>query len=331
MTKKSIEDFFKDTFENFEAEVKPSVWANIQTGLKGLSIGLLVKMAINKIGTNTFIAIVSSVVAVVTTVVVVNWNGHGTNVKPKPIASNQNVTQPNVSKDVISQESKGTNSTAVNSIKTEGSESKNLKMEETKVSVKPTVKPSENANHITTGKQFSEAPIASIFANPIKGTVPLIVNFSNTGMGKTNKWKYNDGKADDKGANPAHVFETPGKYKVVLLSTDGNGKASNDTVEINALSNPDLSMIPVEITPNGDSIRDAFAFQSDRIVKMNVQIFDKLSGKKVFERDGETFLWNGTTTSGEDLKAGVYFYYVTGEGKKDKKNYEKKGYIQIKR
>lgn len=59
MKKNELEDIFKDSFENFEAEVSPSVWKNVQTALKGAGIGLLGKTILNKIGANTIIAVVS--------------------------------------------------------------------------------------------------------------------------------------------------------------------------------------------------------------------------------------------------------------------------------
>ena len=67
MKKKNIEDLFKDSFENFEAEVSPSVWKNVQAALKGAGLGLLGKMLINKMGANAIVGIVSSAAAVVAT------------------------------------------------------------------------------------------------------------------------------------------------------------------------------------------------------------------------------------------------------------------------
>jgi len=72
MKKNNLEDLFKDSFENFEAEVNPSVWKNVQTGLKGAGLGLLGKMLINKLGSSAIVAIVSSAAAVIATVFVMN-------------------------------------------------------------------------------------------------------------------------------------------------------------------------------------------------------------------------------------------------------------------
>jgi hypothetical protein len=86
MKKNNIEDLFKDSFENFEAEVSPNVWTNIKTAMKGVGIGLLGKALLNKIGTSTIVAVVSSAAAVISTVVVMNWGGKA---ETKHVAANK--------------------------------------------------------------------------------------------------------------------------------------------------------------------------------------------------------------------------------------------------
>ena len=93
MKKDNLEDLFKDSFENFEADVNPSVWKNVQTALKGASLGLLGKMLLNKMGSSAVISIVSSAAAVIATVFVMNGTGTKTNKpatketgKPKVVA-----------------------------------------------------------------------------------------------------------------------------------------------------------------------------------------------------------------------------------------------------
>jgi len=43
----NLEDLFKDSFEDFEADVKPKTWDNIQAALKGAGIGIFIKTLIN--------------------------------------------------------------------------------------------------------------------------------------------------------------------------------------------------------------------------------------------------------------------------------------------
>ena len=72
MESNEIEDRFKKSFENFEADVSPSVWKNIQIALKGFAFGVVIKTLINKVGTKVLAAIFASAVAIGGTVAVVN-------------------------------------------------------------------------------------------------------------------------------------------------------------------------------------------------------------------------------------------------------------------
>jgi hypothetical protein len=69
-----IENLFKESFTDFEAEVSPSVWENVKTGLKAAGLGALVRTFFNNIGTNAIVAAVSSIAAVITTVFIMNTN-----------------------------------------------------------------------------------------------------------------------------------------------------------------------------------------------------------------------------------------------------------------
>ncbi len=342
MTKKSIEDLFKDSFEDFEAEVSPSVWENIKTGLKGAGIGLLGKTLINKIGTNALIAVVSSAVTIVATVNVMNWTNSAVKktsadntiivgkepVKPVVVeAINKSVTQTSVAETKVSgriDDLSKNNSTPETKVTLNGQQD----AQETKIIVEPFQKKDKKKIETVISK-FSGIQIASIFASPIGGTVPLIVNLSNNGNGVVNNWNYGDGKKEDKVANPVHVFETPGTYTVTLTSTDANGKTTTDSREIEVTGNSSMSKPPTELTPNGDGINDVFCFNGKNIIKMNGQIFDR-RGKVIFECDKVGAKWDGKGRKGEEATEGLYFYIETAEGK-DGKFYEQKGSIILTR
>ena len=340
MTKKSIEDLFKDSFEDFEEEVSPTVWENIKTGLKGAGLGLLGKTLINKIGTNTLIAVVSSAVTVIATVSVMNWTGNAVkksgdeskakavvNEKQNPPATIENKT---ISQPVAEAKKEETDLPIAkeNMVKSEDKSANGEQdMQETKILVKPFHKDKKEIQKVI--KSFSEIQIASIFASPVGGTVPLIVNLSNSGNGKTNKWKYSDGKKDDNIPNPVHVFETPGTFTITLTSTDENGKTSVDTKEIEVTGNSSMMATPRELTPNGDGINDVFSFNGKNLVKMSGQIFDS-KGNIIFECDKVGAKWDGKTRNGEDAKEGTYFYLESADGK-DGKHYEQHGSIHLTR
>jgi len=329
MENKSIEDLFKDSFENYEAEVDSSVWENIKTGMKGIGLGFLGKAIINKIGSNTIVAIVSSVATVIGTVGVMHWTGNAVKNTDKPAVAQteKTVAQPMTEnkKEPVKTEATVAEAKTEISKPVATAETEEQKMQETKLAIQPFIKDKKQIQSVI--KTFSADPIALIFASPTGGTVPLIVNLSNSGKGNTYRWKYSDGKKDDRVANPIHVFENPGVYWVTLTSTDAEGKTATDSAKIVVTGNSSLYEVPRELTPNGDSLNDVFYFKGSNIVKMTGQIADE-KGKTIFECNKVGAYWDGKDQNGKEAKAGLYYYLMSAEGK-DGKTYEKKGRISL--
>lgn len=324
MKENELEDMFKKSFENFEAEVNPSVWKNIQTGLKGAGVGVLAKMLLNKIGTNAIIAIVSSAATVVGTVLVMNYSGNKTEI-PKPITEipSKQIAQKPVP--VAVDEAKKIVATPVNETK--------------KVVVDPTEKKPVN-NQVTVSVKnkklvqkelsaFSEDRIASISSSCIGGAVPLIVNLSNIGTGKINKWSFNDGTKSIIGSNPIKVFDVPGLYTITLNAIDSDGKTAVDSLKIEVTGNSSLASMPSEFSPNGDGKEDVFTFTSKNIVNMNATVYDT-KGNVVYDYTGINGKWDGTTLTGAKAKEGLYLYIVSATGA-DGKKLEAKGKIKLTR
>ena len=319
-----FEDLFKESFSDFEADVNPGIWKNIQTGLKGAGIGVLIQTVFNKIGSTTLVAAVSSVSAIIATVLVMNFTS-----RPKENAAITNKTDKTVVKP---------DKASVKEIKTFLSDGKGH------AEVKPEVAPvvSEQKEEKTEFvvkkdkkkiqsviKTFSAQPIASISATPVAGTVPLIVNLTNIGTGKVNRWSFGDGQKPDVGANPVHVFESPGVYTVYLNSTNSDGRTSIDSVKIEATGNSSIASIPGSFSPNGDGIEDLFVFQSKNISNMEVLLFDK-KGKTVYTWKGIDGKWDGKNQQGKQAQEGIYYYIITADGI-DGKKYEQKGSIKLTR
>lgn len=325
MKKNNIEDLFKDSFENFEAEVSPGVWSNIQTALKGIGIGLLGKALLNKIGTNTLVAVVSSVAAVVSTVVIMNWDS-----KPqtKPVAETKPVPKTVVEKmkpvpaeeirKFLSNDVEKTNDNKP-AVKTEESSAK----ESAKGSI---VIKKDQMNKVI--KEYSALPVASISANPIAGTVPLIVNVSNNGTGKINKWTFGDGQKET-GTNPVHVYAIPGVYTIGLTSSGADGKTTTDSVKIEVYGNSSIPSAPREFTPNGDGNQDIFSFKPVNMVSMSVVVFDK-NNTIYYKSESLDAKWDGTDLKGMKAKEGVYFFIQTAIGV-DGKKYKQDGAISLTR
>jgi gliding motility-associated-like protein len=322
MKKNDLEDLFKDKFENFEAEVNPSVWKNIQTGLKGAGLGVLAKMLLNKIGTNAIVAIVSSAAAVVGTVLVMNYSGNKTEA-PKtvtPITPTKQIADKPIP-------------SSVNDIKNF------LANPETPVTT--TVKEApENNNMILSNKidkkqiqkaisELSEDRVASISSNCVGGAVPLIINLSNSGKGKINKWSFNDGTKAITGINPIKVFDVPGIYTIKLTSTGVDGKIDVDSIKVEALANSSLPEGPADFSPNGDGVRDDFRFNGINMVSLEVKVADA-KGEVVYYSNSTDAKWDGKTTHGKKAKEGIYYYFLSAIGK-DGKKYKSEGKIKLTR
>lgn len=320
----NIEDLFKDSFENFEADVNPTVWKNVQTALKGVGLGLLGKMLLNKLGSSAVISIVSSAAAVIATVFVMN----GTKTDTKTAEPKKEV-QPKVISEVVKP--------SVDEIKTFLTPEKTPEKAETKET--PAVEKQEReeetikAPAIKKDKKAIEAlisdnRIASISSSCVGGTVPLIISLSNLGSGKINKWTFNDGSKPMTGAEPVKYFDEPGIYTITLTSTSSDGKTAVDSIKVEALANSSIST-PSEFTPNGDGQNDLFVFARVNVASYNITIVDK-DANVVYDYSGTDGKWDGKTPNGKNAKEGTYYYLVSAIGK-DGKTYEKKGKIALKR
>lgn len=316
-----MEDMFKDSFEDFESDVSPGVWSNIQTALKGVGIGLLVKALVNKIGTNTLVAVISSAAAVIGTVVIMNWGGK---TPPKPTVANKTNTKTTLEKpkivpaEEIREFLSDSKETGKENAKTVES-SYNQELVKGSGSIKK-----EKINEVIS--EFSNHTVASVSASPIGGTVPLIVNISNSGTGKINKWNFGDGQKET-GVNPVHVYDVPGVYTIALTSFGADGKTFTDSVKIEVTGNSSISSIPTTFSPNGDGEVDVFSVNSKDIANMNVLIFDK-TGTTIYKWQGTKGQWDGKDLNGKPAKEGTYFFIVDAVGV-DGKKYDQKGKINL--
>ncbi|MES2394937.1 MAG: PKD domain-containing protein, partial [Bacteroidota bacterium] len=266
MKKDDIDDLFKKSFENYEAEVNPSVWKNIRIGLKWGGLALLFNTLLHKIGFGTIIAILSSAV-IISTVAILNKKNKSDDVTQNTKIETQ-LPPPIIEKPAsvldTTQEQKLENGKPL-------SEGNSNNTQKTAAATNTIVESSKKDNKKIESviNKFSKEPIASISASPVGGTAPLIVDLSNTGSGKTNKWTYSDGKKDKSTSNPVHVFETPGIYSVILTSTNDKGETATDSIKVEVTGNSSISSIPKDFSPNGDGVLDVFVFQTKNIAKMN--------------------------------------------------------------
>ena len=320
MKNDDIDDLFKKSFENYEAEVNPGVWKNIKIGLKWGSLALLFNTILHKIGFSTIIAILSSAV-VISAVALLTKN------KKEEVTQSTKTESP---APVIEKAAPLLDSSQNVQSEKPLPDNKDNKVQQVVVAANSIVESKKDNKKIESGiNKYDNEPIASISASPVGGTAPLIVDLSNTGSGKTNKWTYSDGKKDKSSSNAVHVFETPGIYSVVLTSTNNKGQTAIDSIKVEVTGNSSISSIPKDFSPNGDGVLDVFVFQTKNIAAMSAKIFDK-KGTVVYKSESTDAKWDGKDLQGKDAKEGIYFYIINAEGV-DGKKYEPKGSINLAR
>ncbi len=94
------------------------------------------------------------------------------------------------------------------------------------------------------------APVASFTATPTFGTLPLVVQFTDTSTNAPTSWQWdfdNDGTVDSTLQNPTHTYATAGVYSVRLVASSLGG--SSTLLRSNLIGagspNPALNMVPI--------------------------------------------------------------------------------------
>lgn len=121
-------------------------------------------------------------------------------------------------------------------------------------------------------------------------------------------WDFGDGNVSTE-MNPAHIYQEPGEYLVTLTITDEGGCSDLITYGPYTVFTPNL-LIPNVFTPNSDGINDQFIVEYNGKERFRMEIFDRW-GVAMFEEEGNANRgWDGTSTTGDVVKEGVYFYHV---------------------
>lgn len=296
-----MEDLFKKSFDNYEPEVRPKVWENVKVGLKWGSLGLFLNALMNKVGTTTLIALASTAIAVIGTISYVGLTGDG----GQETAANKPLTTPVVTADS----------------NMPGIDPNALPLAETENTVNPT-----NTEEGDSKAAVADESVATISANMLSGTAPLIVDLSNSGTGKSNKWIFSNSKNASTATNPVHIFETPGKYSVKLISTDANGKQDVDIISVEVVES-----VPTiyQFSPDGDGASDTLKLApKGAVASIDFTIFD-IDGNLIYKAD-ETkgAYWAGKDMQGNDSPKGNYYIMLNATTPKGKK-VEQKGIVKL--
>jgi len=133
----------------------------------------------------------------------------------------------------------------------------------------------ERASELHTGAldlyilPITNPPVASAFANPETGEVPLEVSFFGSGTDNDGNiisyhWDFNDGSISNE-QNPVHVFSNEGNYYVWFTVIDDDGETDSEWVEITAVDTSGGEWVKVaDYSGTFDETTDTFQIQGNK-------------------------------------------------------------------
>jgi gliding motility-associated-like protein len=160
---------------------------------------------------------------------------------------------------------------------------------------------------------IAKIPVAAFGTDPLfnsKFTTPLPIIFKNNSKyGDTYLWDFGDGNTSTE-ANPTHVYNLAGRYKVTLKAFADEG--CSNSIEIGDLIILDAALfIPNTFSPNQDGINDEFIVTVLNLKKYELNIYNRL-GEKVYQTSSIFNNWNGKHKN-QDVPVGTYYYVIFGK------------------
>jgi gliding motility-associated-like protein len=374
----NIEQLFKDTFENYEANVDASVWNNIQQSINSPASSAASSSSAGNAGAfaakSAFFKIAAATItsAVVVTSSVLIYNAFkDESVNNNKIAENQVITENSApknieetatetplttennttengsnvvtpqqneveDKDLTSNEKNNSSNTVNNNNTTETTTTpSNTVVEnnkETQTQQSPVV---TNTNTSPTEPSTTNTPKVDVLANvklkasTKKGDAPLYVEFNVVGEAIDYQWNI-DGVTKS-GENVYHTFDNPGKYEVLLIVKDKQGKTKTITenIEVLSLVKSSISDIQNIFTPNGDGKNDILLIEGENIKEFKAVVYNQ-NGTVIFEWNTISGFWDGKDMNNQIVPDGIYFLVVNALGE-DNKPYEIKKSITLRK
>ena len=109
-----------------------------------------------------------------------------------------------------------------------------------------------------------------------------------------------------------------GEHTLILLSVDGLGNSSMDTLNIRILEESDLDITEALVYPNPGNGRRCFSFRISEDAQVTVSIFTVAGTRiedltQICSQGYNQILWNGLDHDGDPVASGPYIYKINAE------------------
>ncbi|MEM9932945.1 MAG: choice-of-anchor L domain-containing protein [Bacteroidota bacterium] len=121
------------------------------------------------------------------------------------------------------------------------------------------------------------------------------------------EWDFGDG-IQSTAIMPVHEYQFPGRYTVILKTTDAVGceYELSKTIEVKKIV---TLFVPSAFSPNNDGHNDEFFIKERLLNQFRIQVYNRW-GQMVYEANNQRFAWDGTGLDGEPVAEGVYTYVI---------------------
>ena len=161
-------------------------------------------------------------------------------------------------------------------------------------------------------------PNALFTSNPNSGVIPLNVDFQNLSSGATNySWDFGNGDnlnyAEPDSPAISSVYNNEGVYPVTLTAFNGT---CSDTfmmeIAANLYGDPAI-FVPNVFSPNQDGANEQFILETENVERLELIILNRW-GNVMAVIESLDIGWDGRSQSGNEAKAGIYFYKYNAFG-----------------
>ncbi len=194
-----------------------------------------------------------------------------------------------------------------------------------KYTVKLTVTDNDGATgsvtkQITVSKPANVPPVANFTFSPSIANVNKPVQFTDKSTdvdGTVAGWSWNFGDGGTSTAkNPTHTYTKAGTYVVTLVVTDNDGAKSAPITKQIAVGQPGTEVV-THAYPNPVATRATISYiLPTGATAPTIYVYD-IAGNLVYEHaltaGASTYSWDLTTTAGNALPNGLYFYMITAK------------------